>query len=247
MRWWGGDAKSQTGFLTFSHHTIILHRSHARKTIMPLFTFLNLRIQNHNPAAILIWLNNRYSLPTRISHLSSTDSIKPFYSNAPGETRTSLHSAFQHTPPPPIPPVTHIKRLVTETFFFTCIWVSMSHSIDLRIQAMLMFSLNIPNSLTQTERQKIQLAYKAWSLQMASSKPMFSCVERALFVRLSLWFPFALTDLPFLFTTQTSLWTRTKGLLVNQNTIKWDFCMLPSAAAAQCARTRVCKCISVLV
>lgn len=55
------------------------------------------------------WLNNR-SLLTCISRLSCTESIKPSYCIAPGETRTSLCSASQHTPPSLIPSVTRIIR-----------------------------------------------------------------------------------------------------------------------------------------
>lgn len=65
---------------------------------MSLFPFLNLQIQNDEPAVILVWLNNRYTLLKPISHLSSADSIRPLYSNAPGETRTSLSRPPLHLP-----------------------------------------------------------------------------------------------------------------------------------------------------
>lgn len=68
----------------------------------------------------LFWSDSTIAtLRWHISHLSSSDSIKPFYSNTPGETLTNISclrssNTLLH---PFIPPVTHIKRLVTETFF----------------------------------------------------------------------------------------------------------------------------------
>lgn len=54
----------------------------------------------------------------------------------------------------------------------------------------------------------------------------------------------SITDLPFSFTRQTSLWTRTKRRFVDHNMITWDVRMLPTAPdkLSVCA-TYQCKCI----
>lgn len=58
-------------FLLLSHNAVILKRVTCSQTITP-FIYLTLQIRDDNAAVILVWLNEH------ISHLSSTDSIKPF-------------------------------------------------------------------------------------------------------------------------------------------------------------------------
>lgn len=58
-------------FLLLSRNSEILKRVTCSQTITP-FIYLTLQIHDDNAAVILVWLNKR------ISHLSSTDSIKPF-------------------------------------------------------------------------------------------------------------------------------------------------------------------------
>lgn len=69
---------------------------------------------------------------------------------------------------------------------------------------------------------------------MASSDLMFRCIEHAVFMHLSL-----------LFIKQTSLWTRTKRMLVSQDMIEWDFLHATHSDGQMCvyARVQIHNCI----
>lgn len=137
------------GFLIFSHHVIILRSTHADKQLRlcSLF-FLNLHIQGDNLAVILVCLNNRYSLLTRISHLSSTDSIRPFYSIAPGASRTSLPLLCSSTQPSSSShPSCYAHKTIGDMCFFSLTVTSPC------CKALICTFKICSNSLTQTERQ----------------------------------------------------------------------------------------------
>lgn len=93
-------------FLLLSHNAVILKRVTCSQ-LPPLFTQPSRFMMT---TWLLSWCDSTNAFHTSPPQIQ----LNPFYSNTPGETRTA--HCFQHTPPPRIPPVTHIKRLVAQMF-----------------------------------------------------------------------------------------------------------------------------------
>lgn len=211
-----------------SHNIFV--STHANEQLCLCSLCWNLQIQGENPPVILVWLNNHCSLLTRISHLSSTDSIRPFYSIAPGATHTSTLLCFSTHPSCSHPSCYTHKTTGDRNVFFL-----LHSSLHVAQPSFPHLSYALESQiLSETGRQTCR-KYN-WHTQLESFKWLQASQHVAALSMFSLCvFLFAL---PFPF---TSLWARTKRMLVNQNMIKWDFSMLPTATD----KLWVCTCVQV--